>query len=299
MKSWKSILKENTFNDDEFTLEKDNSNYIVDGVIESYDDINVFLDYSVTKEILDSAHNAGYELSIKNVADKKIYVITKSFGSSAIVFEFVKKQNDLLKCYVSIGNEENKFNEASKLVTQFPSIFNNYDFTSQLEDLNVEVSANQLISSTPYLYIGYKSDFTTYFKFMFLFMKSMITKLKSTPDVKPQKVEKANFIDSMEVEINTVYSDLVNNFTGTLDKLINKFNIGLSYDVEFDRLAQEYKISLNWVDGYIDADESIKSKIIKLNDILKDECDKLGAKCNISTARTRQLLRRTITIKYV
>ena len=299
MKTWKAILQENTYVDDEFTIDQNNSAYIVDGVISSYEDINIFLDYSVTKEILDGASKAGYELEVKNVGDKKVYILAKTFGSSAIIFEMCNKQNDILKAYVSIGNEENKYNEASKLVTQFPSIFANFDFSTQLEDLNVEVPANQLANSSPYLYVGYKGDFETYFKFMYLFTKSMITKLKSTSDVKPQDVIKSNFIDDMGIDINTVYSELISNFTGALDKIKNKFSIALNYNVEFDKLAQKYTISLNWKDGYVESDRSIVDKILKLNDILKSECDKLNAKCDITTARTAQALIRTITIKYV
>ena len=62
MKSWQQIMSEQKF-DEDFCLDSDNSQFIVDGVIDSYEtEINA--DYNQVKTILDSAFNNEFTLIV-------------------------------------------------------------------------------------------------------------------------------------------------------------------------------------------------------------------------------------------
>lgn len=300
MKSWQSILKENTFLDDEFTLEKNNSNYIVDGVIKSYEDVNVFLDYTVTKLILDGAHNAGYRLQTKDVENNKIHVLIKEYKSNAIIFEFINYQQELLKCYVVEGNTLNIVNDATKILTQFPAIYKNFDFVGDLTSLNVNIDSKLLIDDSSYINFGFKTDYTVFFKFMFLFMKSMVDKLNNTGDSKPTPVQFiqpeieniSDIIDVMTISVDDSKSELVKNFVNALGRVKTKFDLDMVYSGNYNESENEYTISIN-----TENKEEVSNILVKLCDTLKIEADKLNMKYDHSHARMSQRFIRTITLK--
>lgn len=301
MKSWQSILKENTFLDDEFTLEKNNSDYIVDGVIKSYEDVNVFLDYTVTKLILDGAHNAGYRLQTKDVENNKVHVLIKEYKSNAIIFEFINYQQELLKCYVVEGNTLNILNDATKIVTQFPAIYNKFDFVGDLTSMNVNLDSKLLINEKNYINFGFKTDYTVFFKFMFLFMKTMVDKLNNTFDSKPTTVQVvqpeieniSDIIDVMSLSLDDSKSELVKNFVSALGRVKTKFGLDMVYKGTYNESENEYTISINTVNK-----DDVSDILVKLCDTLKVEAEKLNMKYDHSHARTSQRFIRTITLKY-
>jgi hypothetical protein len=295
MKSWQDVLRENTFNDESFQLEADNDAYIVSTVLDSYG--GAVSDYTATKPILDAAYQAGYKLAQRANGDEIHYVLSKEFGSACIIFEFASDMKHLLKGYVTIGNGDNKYNQAAKIVTQFSQIYDRYDFKRPLEELEVNLRLSPV--ADPAIYVGQRKDFVTYFKFMYLFMKTMITKLKSTDDVKPQNAVVDNFIKVEENGVNDAYEKLVDQFTSMIVKIKDKYNIALNITSEFDNLGQEYKIAINWVDGYMDAPPEVQEKLIKAINILSSEVQKLNGKFDQITVKSFDRFIKTLIIKYV
>ena len=110
MKSWQQIMSEQKF-DEDFCLDSDNSQFIVDGVIDSYEtEINA--DYNQVKTILDSAFNNEFTLQYRQGVG---YILVKQYKRGNIVVGFSSIDNYILDCSYYVGG---------KLFVNYPKAFN-------------------------------------------------------------------------------------------------------------------------------------------------------------------------------